>query len=214
MSTNPEKDAHKFGETHQKLLETGFHVFSERTIGAANLTDIANEAGVGVMTVYRHFDKKPDLVLAVSAWAWEEYRKGITPVADRSGMKASELFSKFLDTFIDMYRNHPDLLRFNQYFNAYVKREGIPPERMQPYEKVIEEVANQFHQLYQQGQEDGTLRTDIPEKEIFSATLHLMLAAVTRYAVGLVYDAGIDPEQELLLLKKMLMREYVVEPEA
>lgn len=213
MSTNPEKDAHKYGETHQKLLETGFRIFSEKTIGAANLTDIANEAGVGVMTVYRHFDKKPDLVLAVSAWVWEEYRKSMT-VEDRFGMKASDSFSRYLDAFIDLYRNHPDLLRFNQYFNAYVKREGIPPERMQPYEKVIDKVAEQFHQLYLQGREDGTIRTDIPEKEIFSATMHLMLAAVTRYAVGLVYDAGVDPEQELLLLKKMLMREYVVEPEA
>ena len=44
---------------------------------------------------------------------------------------------------------------------------------------------------------------------MFAATLHLMLAAATRYAVGLVYLDGSDPEQELRLLKNMFLREYV-----
>jgi hypothetical protein len=37
-----------------------------------------------------------------------------------------------------------------------------------------------------------------------------MLAAVTRYAVGLVYHGGADPEKELTLLKDLLFRQYVV----
>ena len=56
----------------------------------------------------------------------------------------------------------------------------------------------------------GTLSSVLPGK--FARRLNaLMLAAVTRYAVGLVYDAGVDPEREILLLKKMLLREYVTE---
>ena len=44
-----------------------------------------------------------------------------------------------------------------------------------------------------------------------------MLAAVTRYAVGLVYTEGADTERELLTLRNMLLREYTVgaaEPKA
>ena len=37
---------------------------------------------------------------------------------------------------------------------------------------------------------------------------HLMLAVATRYAVGLVYEGGVDPEKELILQKSMLLREY------
>ena len=79
---------------------------------------------------------------------------------------------------------------------------------MKPYEDVINSLQERFHQNYLLGEKDGTLRTDISEKRMFATTLHLMLAAVTRYAVGLVYDVGIDPEEELDVLKKMLMREY------
>ena len=210
MSYNPEKDAQKYAATHEKILETALRMFAEKTIDAVSLVDIAKEANVGQGTIYRHFDKKPDVVLAVSAWAWDDYRKKNTLTVDKSRMTAAEVFEFYLEAFIDLYRNHRDLLCFNQYFNAYVKREGIPEERMEPYKEVIDSLADRFHQNYLLGEKDGTLRTDVPEEEMFSATLHLMLAAVTRYAVGLVYDAGIDPEKELELLKRLLMQEYTI----
>ena len=39
-----------------------------------------------------------------------------------------------------------------------------------------------------------------------------MLAAVTRYAVGLVYvpESGADPENELMMLKDLLLSHYCV----
>ena len=196
--------------TRQKLLETALRVFSERTIDVVNMADVAREAKVGQGTIYRHFDKKPDLVLSVAAWAWTRYREKNARTVDTSGMTAAEVFEFYLESCIDLYRNHRDILRFNQYFNTYVKREGLPGDRMQPYMNVIESLEQRFHQNYLLGQRDGTLRTDIPEKEMFSSTLHLMLAAVTRYSVGLVYDAGIDPEKELEMLKRMLTQEYTI----
>lgn len=210
MGFVPELDEQRKAATREKILETALRVFAEKTIDAVNLTDIAKEAGIGMATVYRHFDKKPDLVLAASTWAWQKYRQENRRAVDRAGMSAAEVFEYFLDAFLDLYRNHRDLLRFNQYFNAYVKREGIPPERMKPYADVMNALAAQFHTIWTMGEQDGTLRTDVPEKKMFSLTLHLMLAAVTRYAVGLLYDAGIDPEEELTELKDMLMRRYTV----
>ena len=208
MGFVPELDEKRKAATREKILKTALHMFSEKTIDAVNLKEISKEAGIGMATVYRHFDKKPDLVLAVSAWSWEQYRLGNALKVDKAGMTAAEYFEFYLESFIDLYRNHRDILRFNQYFNAYVKREGIPHDRMKPYEDVINSLEERFHQNYLLGEKDGTLRTDISEKRMFATTLHLMLAAVTRYAVGLVYDVGIDPEEELDVLKKMLMREY------
>ena len=210
MSRSPELDAKMKEATRQRILETAIKLFAEKTIDAVNMVDIAKEAKVSQGTVYRLFDKKPDLVLSVGAWVWEQYRKENTITADKSGMTAAEVFAYYLEAFINLYRKHRDALCFNQYFNAYVKREGVPPDRMKPYMDVIDLLKESFHQNYLLGQRDGTLRTDVPEAEMFSATLHLMLATVTRYAVGLVYDIGIDPEKELELLKQMLMREYTL----
>lgn len=75
MSANLELTALQREVTKQRILETGFRVFAERTIEKVKMTDVADVAGIGVATVYRHFTNKPRLVVAVSVWAWERYLK-------------------------------------------------------------------------------------------------------------------------------------------
>ena len=99
------------------------------------------------------------------------------------------------------------MLRFNQFFNIYAQSEGIPGDRLTPFTQVIRALAGRFHEIYETGQRDGTLRTEIPEQKIFTSSLHLMLAAVTRYAVGVIY-AEDSVQEELSLLRNMLLREY------
>ena len=125
-------------------------------------------------------------------------------------LTGAEDFENYLDSFLYLYREHSDMLRFNQNFNLYIRSGEIPADRMNPYTEMIRAQARRFSITYQKGKEDGTLRTDMPEEEMFSATMHLMLAAATRFAVGLAYrpEGGADPLQELLLLKNMLMKEY------
>ena len=52
------------------------------------------------------------------------------------------------------------------------------------------------------------LRTDVPEAEMFWTTMHLMMAVITRYAVGLAFKGPADPEEELRLQKNMLLQEF------
>ena len=125
-------------------------------------------------------------------------------------MTAAEIFEFYLDSFVEMYWNNRDLLKFNQFFNVFVATEKINAGTLQPFTEMIGGFKAQFHKIYLLSEKDGTMRTDIPEDEMFSTTIHLMLAAVTRYAVGLAYipEKGFDPEKELEMQKKMLMREY------
>ena len=212
MSRNPERDAERVAQTRQKIVETGFRVFAERTIDASNLIDVAKAAGVAMPTVYRYFNSKKALVMEVGTWVWKQYTETYYRSDEVLGRTAAEGYAHFLDSFIDLYHNHRDILRFNQFFNIYVQRADIPADTMRPYNDVIARLAQRFHALYERAKVDGTLRTDIPEEEIFSSTLHLMLAVVTRYAVGLVYDSGIDPEEELKFQRDMLIRAYRVNP--
>ena len=79
-------------------------------------------------------------------------------------------------------------------------------------QEVVDHLKRAFHELYLKGMKDGTLRTDLPEPVMFSSSFHIMLAASTRYAMGLVYlEDGVDPERELILLEEALLGTYVVE---
>ena len=107
--------------------------------------------------------------------------------------------------------NHKNLLRYNQLFNVYIRSENVDPGVLSPYEDMIRNLAGQFHIVYEKAEQDHTIRTDVPEMEMFSTTLHLMLAVVTRYAVGLAFmPEEFDPLKELEFQKEAILSQYRV----
>lgn len=199
----------------ERMLETGFRLFSKRSIESVSMNEVAEACGVGIATLYRYFNTKLALVVAIGTRQWERYGEEM----DRrwseaeSSLDAAGGFALYLDGFLELYRDHRDLLRFNQYFNIYVTREGAAEEQLRPYLEVTGRFARRFHSLYEKAEADGTLRTTLPEGRLFTASLHLMLAAAARYAVGLLYlpEGGTDPEEELKLLRDMLLKEFLTE---
>ena len=213
MSRNKEKDEAEKAIRGQRAMESAFHLFSEQGIDLVTMPDISADSGVGRSSLYRYFSSKTDLVIAIGAWKWNEYMDGfdaaLTP-EELAGKPAAEQLKRYMDAFLDLYRNHSDILRFNYFFNGFLRNENVSPEQKQPYMEAAERARRVFFGLYEKGAEDGTIRTDITGEAMFSGIFHIMLAAVTRYAVGLVYtpETGSDPESELILLEKALLREF------
>ena len=193
------------------ILETSFRLFAKKNIDTVTFDEIAVETGLGKRSLHRYFKSKDDLVVSVAVWAWSGFLAGNRRRRPKSGSTAAESYAFFLDSFLTLYRKRADLLRFNQFFNVYIKARRVDAEQMQPYSGMIDAIRERFHAVYLRGQEDGTLRTDAPEEKMFSATLHLMLAAVTRYAVGLVYQGTSAPEDELLFLRELLLDRFTTE---
>ena len=212
---NIEKDELEMANRREAMLNEGFRLFSEKGIAAVTMQEVANACGVGVATLYRYYKTKPELVIAISARKWEEFGKFVKSEQERKKidkMSAARRLEFYLDCYILLYKNHKDILRFNQDFNNYVRNEKIPPEQLVPYLKAISTYAGMFHGLYEKGKSDGTIYTDLPEEKMFATTSHIMLAVAVRYAQGLVYAAEheADRTEEYELLKHMIMREYVV----
>ena len=211
---NKEKDAKLIEIRQAEFLETGFRLFSEKTIESVTLPQIAETAGYGIATLYRYYDKKPGFVVAVAAWEWDRFAKEIWDSWESKGFdqekSAAVHFELYLDFFLELYRNHSDFLRFNQFFNIYVRSEKVDMEILKPYQEMIGRMKDHFHHtVYLKAEKDHTIRTDEPEGKMFSKTIHIMLAAVTRYAVGLVYtESGFDAMEELEFLKEVILREY------
>ncbi len=210
MGVNPELNALQKEVTRQRILEAGFRLFVEKNIDKITMQDVANAAGIGIATVYRYYGTKLDLVMGVSAWKWAVYEAETKRLVEmRNDSTAAERFDYYLESFINLYRYNKDLLRFNQFFNAYVENETVSPEAMKPYTDVVRTIYDRFHLIYELALTDRTLRTDIPEREMFWVTMHLMMAVVTRYAVGLAFKGALEPEEELKFQKNMLLREFV-----
>jgi hypothetical protein len=154
-------------------------------------------------------------VLDIGTRKWQEYAEFAGKLRAERGadkMTAAEELGFYLDFYTDLYNNHKDLLRFNQHFNNFVQQEGATPEQLAPYTESISALGLFFHDLYVKGQRDGTIRTDMPEEKLFASTAHLMLAVAVRYAQGLLYAAEDEEDrtEEFSLLKRMILREFVI----
>ena len=214
---NSETEEKMIEQRRERMLNEGFRIFAERGIQAVSMQEVAAACGLGIATLYRYFNTKLAFVIAIGTKKWEEYFREINADYARRGgelMTAAEDLDFYLGSYILLYREHPDILRFNQNFNNYLAHTDAAPEQLQDYLRVIETYREAFERLYKKGIQDGTIRTDEPIQVMFNATMHIMLAVCARYAQGLVYHTG-DPEdltRELMILKRMILNHYVKQP--
>ena len=203
-------------EKQQYIMEVAFHLFAERGIEAVSMQEIAQASRMGRATLFRYYNTKLDLAVAIGTEKWMEfirrYRASITDI-QREEMTAARRLRFYMDSFIDLYCNHKELLCFNYYFNSYLRNNPGTAEQRQNYMRMIENLGRIFHQIYERGRKDKTLRTDLSEENMFSCTFHIMLAAAARYAVGLVYiaEGTANPEKELTMLKEILLSRFLSE---
>ena len=205
-------------EKQHHIMEAAYKLFAEKGIDAVSIPEVAAASGVGRATVFRYFPSKLDLVVAIGTWKWEEYiaaHSASLPPETLERMTGAEYLRFYLDSFLELYRHFPGILRFNYDFNSFLRHEANALERKQPYMHMADGLGILFHELYQRGMKDGTLRTDISEETMFSSSFHIMLAAVTRYAVGLVYipEKANEPESELVMLEELLLSRFIRQAE-
>lgn len=214
---NIEKDGIEMAARREAMLREGFRLFSQKGVESVSMQEVAKECGVGVATVYRYYSTKLALVIAIGTRKWEEFGAFLKEEQLKRRtfeMTAAEEFGFYLDCFETLYRDHKDLLIFNQEFNIFVKHENASAEQLAPYTGAVSSLALMFHGVYEKGKRDGTIRTELCEEKMFAATSHIMLAVAVRYAQGLVFMAEREEDRtkEYELLKKMMLREYVLGP--
>ena len=211
---NLERDELEMSERRERMLETGFRIFAEKGIEAVPMQDVAQACGLGIATLYRYYRNKLAFVIAIGAKKWEEFFLEVEAEFERRGgelMNAAEELDFYLNAYILLYREHPDMLRFNQNFNGYVQHEQATDEQLKDYLRAAEPFAKKFHLVYEKGVRDGSIRTDEPEQIMFHTTMHIMLAVAGRFAQGVVIRTD-DPEdltKELMILKRMILSQYV-----
>lgn len=211
-----EQCSEQVATVRQNIIETAFRLFSERGIEAVFFPDVAKACELCRASVYRYFSSKQDMAVAASTWGWGSYLQTLrerTPEESLRELTAAEHLDWYLDIFLDLYREHRDLLRFNQFFNIFYYDEAFSEKQIEPYMDMIQTIKGNFHVIYSKAEKDGTLKTEYSEETMVSTIIHIMMAAVTRFAVGLVFVPETDNalENELLILKRSLLREFTRE---
>lgn len=213
-----QRQMEKEQERNRRILDTAFRIFVERKIEGVTMGEIAEAAGVGRATLFRCYPSKTELVIAVCSMKWKEYLDALDNSRPISGIHDIPAIGRFiftLDSYIDMYQHHKELLQYNDNFNYYVSHAGCDPKLLEEFHKSLSSANIRFHLMYEKAKEDKTFRTDIPEDEFMRATVHTMMATCTHYAGGFIWgsEENKDYTEELLLLKEMILMYVRVQPE-
>lgn len=200
----------KAQERKNRILDTAFRIFVEKKIEPVSMGEIAEAAGIGRATLFRHYPTKPDLVIAVCTKVWKEYLDELDrtrPISSVGEIPAIGRLIFTLDSYIEMYRDYEDLLRFNDNFNHYVSHEGCSKERLEEFHAALYSVDTRLHMMYEKAKEDRTFRTDIPEEEFMRVTMHTMMTDCAYCAGGFIWGSEKDRDYtpELIRLKEMIL---------
>jgi len=109
---------------HQEVLDAARHIFAKLGYAAANVEEIAKEAGMAKGTVYLYFKSKEEVFAAVLA-------SDLESLTNRTieGMSAAKTFREqitvFLELRLDYIRNNADFL--NIYFAEFGSRGSRSP---------------------------------------------------------------------------------------
>lgn len=210
MPRNIEKDAHEEARRRKQILEAGFKLFSEHGIENVSMNAVAAAAEVGPTTLFKYYQTKEKLVVAISGMAWSvvwqaDYEQmGLERFAQLS---AYEMIRHYTDSMIRLYQKQPALLRFSGNYKTFINRQHTKDEDLKEHLDPLESIHSVFRIAYQRAQTDHSIRTDIPEDVLFTTIAIGMLAMAERYAQGIVWASRgeEDHTQELRIAQEMIL---------
>lgn len=210
MARNIERDRREAERRKKQIIEAGFRLFSKEGIENVTLQRVADEADVGIATLYKYFLTKERLVIAISRSIWgDAWQK----VLERQGSAGFDKFTAYqsirlyTDEIIRIYRENPEFLRFSGEYKTFVNKVEVDREQLKEHLDVLEPIGILFHRMYEKAKIDHSIRTDIPEQQMFTTVIITMLSIAERYAQGIVWAASDreDYTQELIYLQEMIL---------
>jgi AcrR family transcriptional regulator len=174
------------------ILDAGLACFSRNA--DASLTDVARGAGVGRVTLYRHFPSREALIDAVLAHAISRADTALEAVAVDDG-PAPEALSRLIHSSWQIVDHHRSLL-------AAAQRD-LPPARVRHHH---DQAMARVERLVARGQREGDFRADLPRPWLV-ATFYSVLHGAAEEV-----DAGrLDPTKAPEILTATLLATFTAQ---
>ena len=153
--------------TRSAVLDAAAAMIAERGLAAITMSDIAQQAGIGRATLYKHF---PDVDAVVTAWHQRQVARHLaqlTDVRSRPGT-AVERLEAVLTTWAHIVRESRS--HHDSPLAALLHRDTRVEQAQQQLRGLVRD-------LIADGAAAGDLRTDTPPDELAAYGLHALTAA-------------------------------------
>ena len=182
-------------DTRTRILEAALHLFSRKGYLGATTREIARQAGVAEITLFRYFPTKEELLEEIVArYSFLPALKEMLPELRKMGYRES--LARLAEKFIERLEERKDLIRIMQSEMAV-----YPSKVRKIYHSIIGEMLHMLASYFRELQKQGKLRSFQPE---LAAEAFLGMFFSHFYSRELLYRRGQRKADE-----KTLMKEFV-----
>lgn len=210
MPRNFEKDNFEESQRRKSILNSGLKLFSEQGIESVSMNTVASAAGVGPTTLFKYYKSKEKLVVSISGMIWKNIWEKAVQLRGIENFKkcnAYELIKNYTSDIIQIYQNHPELLRFSGNYKTFICRQHTKSEDLIEHLNPLKPIQGLFHSAYLKAKSDHSIRTDVSEEILFTSVAIGMLSIAERYAQGIVWTShgAEDYTEELKIAQSMIL---------
>ena len=181
------------------IVDIATDLFMCRSVSEVTIRDIAISAQVGEATIYRYFGNKQNLVMKAAMKLQSIVSEGFFRL--EKGKNGYEKLALFYESYLDIFKKHPDFYKFLNDFDAYIAVEQS--DDMNPYEKAIDQYKTFYMDAYKLGLEDGSVKKQKDIEMFYFSTTHALLELCKKLAFKkavLNQDTRIEKDSEIQCL--------------
>ncbi len=143
-------------ERQQEIIDVALNLINAKGIQGLTMKNLSKEIGITEPAIYRHFDNKIEILLAILDLFRESTRE-IFEKELHSGITATEKIEHLFTRHFERFASNPSLV--SVIFSEELFRSE--PVLIEKIAKVIDKNASILTQIIQQGQHNGEIRNDI-----------------------------------------------------
>jgi AcrR family transcriptional regulator len=193
-TTNPQNPGAE-ASTKQRIVVGARHHFFTHGFRGVTMDDLAGELGMSKKTLYSHFSSKAVLLEAVIAHKFSEVERELNQVT--SG-KSSD-FTHALQRLLELLKKQ--LEEIQPAFIRDIRREA--PALFARIESLRREhIQRHFGKLFEEGRQQGLVRSDIPLNLIIEALLGAVNAVMNPRKIE---ELGISPKSAFMSIIKVVL---------
>ena len=171
----------------EKAVATCAEMFLKNGIETVRMTDIAQESGVGVATLYRYFGTKTGITIAAMTYLWNQMKDMILGVFDTEEFLEQNGIKQLMDLmnmYIVIYQAHPGFMKLLSEFDLMLTNENVPKEALKEYERSIINFYPVFEKAYVTGLADGSVREIADIKLFYLSFAHSLMELCKKLIQG------------------------------
>lgn len=168
-------------------ISTAAQMYLSTGINDVKMTDIADQAQLGVASLYRYFGTKQLFTVKVAAYIWQKTLQELEPIytgARFEAMTGLEQAHTLMNIFHIFLEKHKPFLRFLSEFDMFVIREHLAQEHLEEYEKCSLNILPVMVRALEKGIADGTVKPGIDPTLFYHTVTDCLISMCQRFAWG------------------------------